>query len=86
MHKIMQKMNNERAYYFWIVNGVPDGANEDDYEYIASDENEYKNAIKLFNQIFKRYAKDGLYKPSSEEAQFAKEKCKELGISDIEIL
>ena len=86
MHGIMQGMNNEDAYYSWIMTGVPDGATEEDYIDIALDEDNFDDVVNVFNRVFKRYAKDGLYKPSAEEAQFAKDKCKELGISDIEIL
>ena len=86
MHGIMMSMNNEDAYDSWIVMGVPDGASEDDYEFIALDDKEYEDTIALFNRLFKRYAKDGLFRPDQKEEQFAKEKCRELNIPEIEIL
>ena len=86
MHGVMMSMNNENAYDSWIVSGVPDGASEDDYEFISLDAKEYNDTVNLFNKIFKRYAKDGLFKPSQEEAMFAKNKCAELNIPEIEIL
>lgn len=85
MHSVMMSMNNEDAYYSWIY-VVPDEPSEEDFNYIASDEDEYKDCEDTFYSLFKKYAKDGLYKPSEEEKQFAFDTCKKLGIPQIEVL
>lgn len=85
MHSVMMSMNNEDAYYSWIY-VVPDEPSEEDFNYIASDEDEYKDCEDTFYSLFKKYAKDGLYKPSEEEKQFAFDACKKLGIPQIEVL
>lgn len=85
MHNVMMSMNNEDAYYSWIY-VVPDEPSEDDFIYIASDADEYKDCEDTFDSLFKKYAKDGLYKPTEEEKQFAFDTCKRLGIPQIEVL
>lgn len=85
MHSVMMSMNNEDAYYSWIY-VVPDEPSEEDFNYIASDADEYKDCEDTFNSLFKKYAKDGLYKPTEEEKQFAFDTCKKLGIPEIEVL
>lgn len=40
MHQDMIHMNDEDAYFRWIVCGVPDGAQSDDFAEFASDEDE----------------------------------------------
>ena len=85
MHNVMTSMNNENAYYSWIY-VCPDEASEDDFIYIASNEDEYKDCEDTFYRLFKKYAKDGLYRPTEEEKQFALDACKKLGIADIEVL
>lgn len=85
MHNVMMSMNNEDAYYSWIY-VVPDEPSEDDFIYIASDADEYKDCEDTFDSLFKKYAKDGIYKPTEEEKQFAFDTCKRLGIPQIEVL
>lgn len=86
MHGLMQSMNDEDAYYSWITTGVPDGATEDDFIYIASDADEFKHCKNLFDRLFVEYSVDGLYKPTPEEVEYAEQTCKRLGLPDIEIL
>lgn len=85
MHNVMMSMNNEDAYYSWIY-VMPDEPSEDDFIYIASNADEYKDCEDTYYSLFKKYAKDGLYKPSEEEKQFAFDTCKKLGIPQIEVL
>ena len=85
MHNVMTSMNNENAYNFWIY-VCPDEPSEDDFIYIASDEDEYKDCEDTFYSLFKKYAKDGLYRPTEEEKQFAFDTCNKLGIPQIEVL
>lgn len=86
MHGVMQSMNNEDAYYSWIVTGVPDGAIEDDYIDIASDPEELTTCKQVFDNVFSDYASDGLFDPTPEEAAYAKQVCQRLGLPEIEIL
>ena len=86
MHEIMQSMNDEDAYYSWVMTGVPDGATEEDFIDIASNSDDFADCKDLFDKLFKRYSKDGLYKPSAEEINYANQACKRLGLPEIEIL
>lgn len=86
MHHIMMSMNNEDAYYSWTMTGVPDGATEEDYIDIASDPEEFTECKHVFDEVFSDYASDGLFDPTSEEAKYAKQVCKRLGLPEIEIL
>ena len=85
MHSIMQSMNNENAYYTWIMTGVPDGATKEDFIDIASDSEEFDDCLELFDKLFTKYAPDGLFRPSSDEIAFAKRTCERLGLPSIEI-
>lgn len=85
MHGVMQSMDNEDAYFTWIISGVPDGATEEDYIDIASNPDEFEECRQLFDRLFKRYASDGLFKPSPDEVAYANEVCKRLGLPKIEI-
>lgn len=60
MHLLMQHMNNEDAYYNWIVTGVPDCPSEDDFESIAEDDEEFNETADLFMKIVHAYGKDGI--------------------------
>lgn len=60
MNEIVRQLNNEDAYSEWIV-VVPDEANDDDFEYIAQEDELYTDATKLFLRIMKDYADDGIY-------------------------
>jgi len=86
MHGVMQSMNNEDAYFSWIVTGVPDGATKDDYIDIALDEEEFEHCKQLFDSLFAEYAPDGLYRPSKDEEAYAKQTCKRLNLPEIEVL
>jgi hypothetical protein len=80
MHDTMTDMNNEDAYMVWIWE-MPDCPNEDDFEWFAEDEDRYIELYNYFMKLLKRYAKDGLYKPSESVQNFVSK----LGI-EIEIL
>ena len=86
MHGVMQSMNNEDAYYSWIVTGVPDGATKDDYIDIASDPDEFEHCKQLFDSLFTKYASDGLFEPTKDEVAYANQACKELGLPGIIVL
>jgi hypothetical protein len=59
MHEIMVNMNNENAYYSWVTLGVPDEPQEDDFEFIASDPEGFKEVTDHFTSVFRAYSKDG---------------------------
>lgn len=52
MHKIMSNISNEDYYYSWIVNGVPDQPTEDDYSFIAGDDDTYRDVCAKFARLF----------------------------------
>ena len=55
----LKKMNNyvldvigdEEETEFWLQMGVPDNASEEDYEFIAEDEEEYNRCCRVFSAI-----------------------------------
>lgn len=61
MDLIVRHMNNEEAYCYWIEEGVPDEASEDDYEFIASDIESLNDVTTAFEKVMKWYIKDGIY-------------------------
>ena len=80
MHETMLDMNNENCYFSWIYE-MPDEPMEEDFEWFAEDEERYMELYNYFIKLVKRYARDGLYKPSESVQNFISE----LGI-EIEIL
>ncbi len=60
MNTIVTCMNDENAYMRWIYI-VPDQATEDDFEFIAEDEEEFESAVRAFGIIAKEYLDSGLY-------------------------
>ena len=59
MHETMLHLNNDGAYFDWIVLGVPDEPNEDDFESIAESDEEFKDCTKWFLKVLANYYKDG---------------------------
>ena len=57
-HEIIRNLNNEEAYFEWIVDGMPDCPTEEDFELICSDDFFYLDCLNLFSQIFKAYFTD----------------------------
>lgn len=80
MHDTMIDMNNESAYMAWIWE-MPDEPMEEDFEWFAEDEDRYIELYNYFMKLLKRYAEDGLYKPSESVQNFVSK----IGI-EIEIL
>ena len=48
MHELMMCANDEEIYMSWIALGVPDCPSEDDFEYIAENDEEYNDCFNLF--------------------------------------
>lgn len=44
-------VGDEEETEFWLQMGVPDNANEEDYEFIAEDEEEYNRCCRVFSAI-----------------------------------
>lgn len=73
MHSIIANLNDERAYFWWIL-VVPDGATDDDFGYMAEDAELCTDVCKLFGKIinkyvFKEYAKE---KEESRETKISR--------------
>jgi hypothetical protein len=56
MDNAIRNMNDEEAFDPWLMCGVPDGSDDDDYESIAENTKEYVETVKLFAKIVKLYA------------------------------
>ena len=69
MHETMLAMNNEDAYMAWIWE-MPDCPTEGDFAWFAEDEEKYMELYNYFVKLLRRYAKDGLYKPSESVRDF----------------
>lgn len=54
MHELMALANNESIYMKWITLGVPDCPMEDDFEFIAEDNDRYNETVDLFCELVKR--------------------------------
>ena len=48
MHEVMLNANDENIYMSWITCGVPDCPSDDDYEFIAEDDETYNEVVDLF--------------------------------------
>ena len=53
MHKVMVNSNDENLYMFWITGGVPDCPTDDDFEFMAEDDECYNEACDLFADLIK---------------------------------
>ena len=69
MHETMLDMNNENCYFSWIYE-MPDEPMEEDFEWFAEDEDRYMELYNYFVKLLRRYAKDGLFRPSESVRDF----------------
>lgn len=51
MDEFVHSVNNEELMEDRLSCGVPDEASEDDYSYIAADEELYKTCVRIFKRI-----------------------------------
>ncbi len=58
MDNAMRNMNDEDSMEPWLMCGVPDGADEEDYESIAEDHEAYAEMVELFSRLVKEYAEE----------------------------
>lgn len=58
MDAIARSLNDEDLIDIWLMNGCPDESTDEDYEYIATNLEEFKDIVKLFSRLMNRYVKD----------------------------
>ena len=51
MHNVICKANDETLYMSWITCGVPDCPQDDDFEFIAEDDERYNETVDLFVKL-----------------------------------
>jgi len=55
-HNNIMNLDDEEAYYgWWIIEGVPDEPTEDDFEFIASNDDEFNEVVALYDKIMEEY-------------------------------
>ena len=54
MHELMCDANDEGIYMAWITTGVPDCPTEEDFEWIAEDNQAYDECFDLFVKLIAR--------------------------------
>ena len=50
MHEVIKEANNENIYMSWIII-VPDCPQDDDFEFIAEDDDSYNEVVDLFIKL-----------------------------------
>ena len=55
MHKAIMNIDDETAYMHWIVLGVPDEPQENDFDYIAEDDESFIECVKLFCNLVRDF-------------------------------
>lgn len=61
MDVVVSYLNDEEAIEPWLMCGVPDGADHDDYEDIASDDELMDLACATFGRVMRATSKDGWF-------------------------
>ena len=51
MHEVMIHSNDERIYMIWVRNAVPDCPSEDDFEFIAENDDSYNETCDSFARL-----------------------------------
>lgn len=51
MDDFVHSINNEELMEDWLSCGVPDEPSEEDYSYIAADDELYKTCVRIFKRI-----------------------------------
>ena len=55
MHEfVINRFNDEKNIMIWLMLGVPDCPNKDDFEFIAGDDENYNETVAIFNRLCKR--------------------------------
>jgi hypothetical protein len=58
MNKYIIDMGDEQIWEHWITLGVPDAPTEEDYEFIAENDEEWAEVCKLFGRLVKAEGAD----------------------------
>ena len=53
MHNYIIDMGDEDIYEIWIEEGVPDEPNDEDFEFIASNDDDWREVCELFGKLVK---------------------------------
>ena len=53
MNEYIINLGDEEIWMYWICVGVPDEPSEDDYDFIAENEEEWLDVCKIFGQLVK---------------------------------
>ena len=56
MNAYIIEMGDEEIWMDWITLGVPDAPSEDDYEFIAENDDEWNDVCSLFGKLAKEEA------------------------------
>lgn len=51
------KVEDEYLLESWLTSGIPDGATEEVYEWLAEEDEEYYDTVKVFRKIFDKNEK-----------------------------
>ena len=54
MDSYIRELGDEDIWEVWIAYGIPDGATEDDLQFIAEDDELWRDTCGLFGQLIKR--------------------------------
>ncbi len=54
-HEEIINLGDEEAYEWWIAMGIPDCPSRDDFKYIAKNDEEYEDTLKLYKKIMYEY-------------------------------
>lgn len=55
MNQYIIDLGDEEVWMTWITLGVPDEPSDDDYDFIASHEDEWLDTVKIFASLTKEY-------------------------------
>ena len=61
MDTVVGYLNDGEAIDPWLMCGVPDGANDEDYEYIAENDELMDAACASFGTVMRRASEDGWF-------------------------
>ncbi len=51
MHAYIISLGDESIYGTWILTGIPDCPNEEDFEFFATDNDEWNHIVRLFGRL-----------------------------------
>ena len=70
MDAVIGYLNDQEAAETWLACGVPDGATDDDYEYIAGDDGMMDSACSSFGAVMRRASGSGWFTNYDGEPPF----------------